>query len=57
MLRWSAVFFLISIAAATLGYTSIAGTALGIAKILFFIFLIPAIILLFLGLFVFTSKS
>lgn len=50
MLRWAAVFFLISIVAATLGYTNIAGSALGIAQVLFFIFLIPAIILLIVGL-------
>jgi len=45
MLRWAAVFFVISIIAAMLGFTNIAGTALDFAKILFFIFLIPAIIL------------
>lgn len=54
MLRWAAIFFLISIAAATLGYTNIAGSALEIAQILFFIFLIPAIVLLILGLFMLT---
>jgi uncharacterized membrane protein YtjA (UPF0391 family) len=57
MLRWSAVFFVISIIAAMLGFTSIAGSALDIAKILFFIFLIPAIVLLICGLFVFGTKS
>ncbi|MBP9854837.1 MAG: DUF1328 domain-containing protein [Candidatus Omnitrophica bacterium] len=51
MLRWAATFFLIAIIAAMLGYTNIAGSAMGIAKILFFLFLIPAIILLVIGLF------
>ncbi|MFT6550167.1 MAG: uncharacterized membrane protein YtjA (UPF0391 family) [Zhongshania marina] len=39
MLGWSLVFFLVAIASAALGFGSIAGTAAGIAKILFFIFL------------------
>ena len=39
MLRWSLVFFLVAIASAALGFGGIAGTAAGIAKILFFIFL------------------
>ncbi len=51
MLRWAATFFLIAIIAAMLGYTNIAGSAMGIAQILFFLFLIPAIILLVIGLF------
>lgn len=55
MLRWAATFFLISIVAAMLGYTNIAGSALGIAQVLFFIFLIPAIILFVIGIFVLRS--
>jgi uncharacterized membrane protein YtjA (UPF0391 family) len=51
MLKWAATFFLISIVAAMLGYTNIAGSALGIAKVLFVIFLIPAVVLLIAGLF------
>ena len=51
MLRWAATFFLIAIVAAMLGFTNIAGVALGFAQILFFLFLIPAIILLIIGLF------
>ncbi|MFT6592311.1 MAG: uncharacterized membrane protein YtjA (UPF0391 family) [Zhongshania sp.] len=39
MLGWSLVFFLVAIASAALGFGGIAGTAAGIAKILFFIFL------------------
>ncbi len=53
MLLWSALFFIISIIAAMLGFTTIAGSALEIARILFFIFLLPAIVLLICGLFIF----
>ena len=52
MLRWSISFFIISIIAALLGFTNIAGSALEIAKVLFVIFLIPAILFLIVGLFV-----
>lgn len=50
MLRWSLIFFVISIVAALFGFTNIAGPALAIAKVLFALFLIPAVILLILGL-------
>ena len=39
MLRWSAVFLIIAIIAAALGYGGIAADAAEIAKVLFFIFL------------------
>ncbi len=56
MLKWEAVFFLISIIAAVLGYTNIAGSAMDIAKLLFGIFLFFAVILLVCGLFIFGGK-
>jgi uncharacterized membrane protein YtjA (UPF0391 family) len=40
MLRWALVFFIVSLVAALLGFTSIAGSAAGIAQILFWIFLV-----------------
>jgi uncharacterized membrane protein YtjA (UPF0391 family) len=40
MLHWSLVFLVIAIIAAILGFGGIAGTAVGIAKILFFVFLV-----------------
>ena len=40
MLSWALTFFVVAIIAAVLGFTSIAGAAAGIAKILFFIFLV-----------------
>ena len=57
MLYWSAVFFVISIVAAMLGFTTIAGSALDIAKVLFVIFLISAIVLFICGLFFFGPKA
>ena len=40
MLYWAAVFFIIALIAAIFGFTGIAIAAAGIAKILFFIFLV-----------------
>lgn len=40
MLYWAVVFFIIAIIAAVFGFSDIAGAATGIARILFFIFLI-----------------
>lgn len=40
MLNWALTFLVIALIAAVLGFTSIAGAAIGIAKILFYIFLI-----------------
>ena len=51
MLKWAAIFFVISIVAALLGFTDIAAGAAGIAKVLFFIFLAIFVTLLILGLF------
>ena len=57
MLKWAATFFVISIIAAMLGFTNIAGSAMDIAKILFGIFLFIAIALLVCGLFIFGAKT
>ncbi|HWZ96599.1 MAG TPA: DUF1328 family protein [Candidatus Dormibacteraeota bacterium] len=40
MLRWALGFFIVALIAAVLGFTGIAVAAAGIAKILFFIFLV-----------------
>jgi len=40
MLRWSLGFFVVALIAAVLGFTGIAVAAAGIAKILFFLFLV-----------------
>ena len=50
MLRWSAIFLVIGIVAAVFGFGGIALAAAGIAKILFFVFLILFLITLISGL-------
>lgn len=44
MLNWAATFFIIAIIAAVLGFTNIAGSAIDIARILFVVFLILAVV-------------
>src|SRR4029077_7363291 len=50
MPRWSAIFLVIAIVAAVFGFGGIAVAAAGIAKILFFVFLILFLISLITGL-------
>lgn len=49
MLSWSVLFLIIALIAAALGFGGIAGTAVGIAKILFFVFLVLFILSLVFG--------
>ena len=49
MLYWAAVFFVIAIIAAVFGFGCIAVGAAGIAKILFFLFIILAVVSLIFG--------
>lgn len=49
MLSWSITFLIIAIIAAVLGFGGIAGTAVGIAKLLFFIFIVLFILSLIFG--------
>ena len=56
MLSWAATFLCIAIVAGVLGFTNIAGSALDIAKILFMLFLIPAIVLFVCGIFMLGPK-
>lgn len=44
MLYWAVVFFVIALVAAVFGFGGIAASAVGIAKILFFVFLVLAIV-------------
>jgi uncharacterized membrane protein YtjA (UPF0391 family) len=46
MLSWALTFFVVAIIAAVLGFSTIAGAAAGIAKILFFIFLLLTLVAL-----------
>ena len=49
MIYWAAVFLIIALVAAVLGFTGIAGTAVNIAWILFVVGLIVAVIFFALG--------
>jgi uncharacterized membrane protein YtjA (UPF0391 family) len=49
MLKWAAIFFVIAIVAAVLGFGGIAAGATEIAKILFFVFLIIFLVTLIMG--------
>ena len=49
MLKWALIFFVISIIAGGLGFTGVASGAARIAKILFGLFLIVAVIFLVLA--------
>ena len=40
MLNWALVFLVVALIAGVLGFTSIAGTSIAIAKILFLVFLV-----------------
>jgi uncharacterized membrane protein YtjA (UPF0391 family) len=50
MLYWASMFLVIAIIAGFLGFGGIAFAAAGIAKILFFIFLVVFVMMLFTGL-------
>jgi uncharacterized membrane protein YtjA (UPF0391 family) len=49
MLSWAITFLIIALIAAVLGFGGIAGTAVGIAKILCFVFLVLFIVSLIFG--------
>lgn len=50
MLSWAIAFFIIAIVAAVFGFGGIAVGAAGIAKVLFFLFLIAFVVSLVVGL-------
>ena len=49
MLNWALAFFLIAILAAILGFTGVAVAFAGMAKILFFVFLVVFLVALIMG--------
>ena len=49
MLHWSLIFLVFAIIAAILGFGGLAGTAVGIAKILFFVFLVVWLVAMLTG--------
>jgi uncharacterized membrane protein YtjA (UPF0391 family) len=50
MLRWAVIFLVIGLIAGILGFTGVAGASIGIAKLLFFVFVAIFVILLVAGL-------
>ncbi|CAM3006261.1 DUF1328 domain-containing protein [Rariglobus hedericola] len=55
MLKWALIFFLIALVAGALGFTTIAGASIAIAKVLFFIFL--ALVIIFVVAAIFIGKK
>jgi uncharacterized membrane protein YtjA (UPF0391 family) len=49
MLHWALVFLIVAIVAGVLGFGGIAGTAEGIARVLFFFFLVLFLVGLLIG--------
>jgi uncharacterized membrane protein YtjA (UPF0391 family) len=49
MLRWAAIFFVVALVAAAFGFLGIATAAVGIARLLFYIFLILFLVSLISG--------
>jgi uncharacterized membrane protein YtjA (UPF0391 family) len=49
MLQWTLTFLVVALIAGVLGFTSVAGEAMGIARILFFIFLVLFLVSLIRG--------
>ena len=49
MLNWALVFLVLGLIAALFGFTGIAGASIGIAKILFFVFLAIFVVMLLFG--------
>jgi uncharacterized membrane protein YtjA (UPF0391 family) len=50
MLRWALVFLVVGLIAGVLGFTTLAGASIAVAKFLFFIFLAIFVVLLIMGL-------
>jgi len=49
MLRWALIFLIVALFAGALGFTGVAGLAAGMAKILFWVFLILFLVALVFG--------
>jgi len=50
MLRWALIFLVLGLIAAAFGFTGIAGASVGIAKVLFFLFVAIFAVMFILGL-------
>jgi uncharacterized membrane protein YtjA (UPF0391 family) len=55
MIKWAIIFAVIALVAGALGFTGVAGTAMGIAKLLFWIAVVLAVIFFVLGLTVYKT--
>lgn len=51
MLRWALIFLIVALIAAALGFTDVAAASAGIAKIIFFIFVLLFALVVLGGLF------
>lgn len=49
MLKWSVILLVVALIAGVFGFFNIVGAAVGIAKVLFFVFLVLFIVSLFTG--------
>ena len=57
MIRWAIIFLVVGLIAGLLGFTGIAGAAIGIAKVLFFVAIALFVIMLVLGYTVFKRRA
>jgi uncharacterized membrane protein YtjA (UPF0391 family) len=57
MLKWALAFLVIALIAGALGFSGLAGAAMGLAKILFFLFLVLFAAFLLLGVTVFRKLT
>jgi uncharacterized membrane protein YtjA (UPF0391 family) len=57
MLKWAAILAVLALIAGALGFTGVAGAAMGIAKILFWVFVIGAIVFVVLGMTVYKKVT
>ncbi len=57
MLKWALIFLAVAVIAGALGFTGVAGAAIGIAKVLFFLFLVLFVAFLILGATVFRKAT
>jgi uncharacterized membrane protein YtjA (UPF0391 family) len=53
MIKWALIFLVVGLIAGALGFTGVAGAAVGIAKLLFFVGLALFVIMLLLGVTIF----
>jgi uncharacterized membrane protein YtjA (UPF0391 family) len=49
ILKWAVIMLLVSLVAALFGFTDLAAASAGVAKVLFYIFLVIFLVLLVLG--------